>query len=76
MSAQREGQTLYPRFEFFQQAAKVFEAGERSVPVYNDSHLSYSFEKAKTMRDTARRLKFPMLAGSSLPVTLAIAGFS
>ena len=64
-----KGQVLYPRFEFFEQVVKVFEADGRSVPVYNDKHLSYSFEKAKTMRDTARRLKFPMLAGSSLPVT-------
>jgi hypothetical protein len=64
-----KGQVLYPRYEFFEQVAKVFEADGRSVPVYNDKHLSYSFEKAKTMRDTARRLKFPMLAGSSLPVT-------
>ncbi|HVO98917.1 MAG TPA: hypothetical protein VMT15_12660 [Bryobacteraceae bacterium] len=64
-----KGQILYPRFEFFEQVAKVFEADGRSVPVYNDKHLSYSFEKAKTMRETARRLKFPMLAGSSLPVT-------
>jgi hypothetical protein len=64
-----KGQVLYPRFEFFEQVAKVFEADGRSVPVYNDKHLSYSFEKAKKMTDTARRLKFPMLAGSSLPVT-------
>lgn len=64
-----KGQILYPRFEFFEQVAKVFEADGRVVPVYNDKHLSYSFEKARMMRDTARRLKFPMLAGSSLPVT-------
>jgi hypothetical protein len=64
-----KGQILYPRYEFFEQVAKVFEADGRSVPVYNDKALSYSFEKAKTMRDTSRRLKFPMLAGSSLPVT-------
>jgi len=64
-----KGQVLYPRYEFFEQVAKVFESEGRSVPVYNDKALSYSFEKAKTMRDTSRRLKFPMLAGSSLPVT-------
>src|SRR5205085_6639629 len=39
------------------------------VPVYNDKHLSYSFEKAKWMVDASKRLKFPFLAGSSLPVT-------
>jgi hypothetical protein len=64
-----KGQILYPRFEFFEQVTKVFEAEGRSVPVYNDKHLSYSFEKAKNMRETSKRLKFPMLAGSSLPVT-------
>jgi hypothetical protein len=64
-----KGQVLYPRYEFFEQVTKVFEADGKSVPVYNDKHLSYSFEKAKKMRETARRLKFPMLAGSSLPVT-------
>ena len=36
---------------------------------YNDKHLSYSFEKAQWMVEASRRLKFPMLAGSSLPVT-------
>ena len=64
-----KGQVLYPRYEFFEQCAKVFEQDGRSVPVYNDKHLSYSFEKAKAMVDTSRRLHFPMLGGSSLPVT-------
>jgi hypothetical protein len=64
-----KGQILYPRFEFFRQAVDVFEADGRSVPVFNDKHLSYSFDKAKTMVSTARRLGFPFLAGSSLPVT-------
>jgi hypothetical protein len=64
-----KGQKLYPRYEFFEQIAKVFEQDGRSVPVFNDKHLSYSFEKAKAMVDTSRRLKFPMQAGSSIPVT-------
>ena len=43
-----KGQILYPRYEFFEQCAKVFEQDGRSVPVYNDKHLSYSFEKARS----------------------------
>jgi hypothetical protein len=39
------------------------------VPVYNDKHLSYSFEKARTMVAASKRMGFPMLGGSSLPVT-------
>lgn len=64
-----KGQILYPRFEFFDQCRKVFEEDGRVVPVYNDKHLSYSFTKAKAMVDASERMGFPMLAGSSLPVT-------
>uniref|UniRef100_Q01TD9 Uncharacterized protein n=1 Tax=Solibacter usitatus (strain Ellin6076) TaxID=234267 RepID=Q01TD9_SOLUE len=64
-----KGQILYPRYEFFQQCAKVFEEDGRAVPVFNDKHLSYSFEKAKSMVETSRRLRFPLLGGSSIPVT-------
>ena len=64
-----KGQVLYPRYEFFKQCVDVFEKDGRAVPVYNDKHLSYSFEKAKWMVDQSKRLKFSMLAGSSLPVT-------
>src|ERR1041385_3329780 len=67
-----KGQILYPRYEFFHQCVEVFEKDGRAVPVYNDKHLSYSFEKAKWMVDASRSLKFPMLAGSSLPVTLRL----
>jgi hypothetical protein len=63
------GQVLYPRYEFFQECVRVFEADGRAVPIYNDKHLSYSFEKAREMVEESRRLGFPLLAGSSLPVT-------
>ena len=63
------GQILYPRYEFFKQCIDVFEKDGKAVPVFNDKHLSYSFEKAKWMVDSSRRHGFPMLAGSSLPVT-------
>jgi len=63
------GQKLYPRYEFFKEIVKAFEEDGVSVPVYNDKHLSYSFDKAKEMVEDSKRLGFPMLAGSSLPVT-------
>ncbi|MDA0658613.1 MAG: hypothetical protein O2931_02025 [Planctomycetota bacterium] len=64
-----KGQILYPRFEFFQEAVKVFEQDGRAVPIFNDKHLSYSWEKAAKMVADSERLQFPFLAGSSLPVT-------
>jgi len=63
------GQVLYPRYEFFKECVDVFTKDGRSVPVYNDKHLSYSFDKAKWMVEQSKKLGFPMLAGSSLPVT-------
>jgi len=64
-----KGQKLYPRYEFFQQCVEVFKASRRAVPVYNDKHLSYSFEKARSMVQASKKMGFPMLGGSSLPVT-------
>lgn len=65
----KKGQVLYPRFEFLQQIVEVFDKDGRAVPVFNDKHLSYSAEKAARMVAESKRLKFPFLAGSSLPVT-------
>ena len=64
-----KGQTLYPRYEFFKEIVKVFADSGRSVPVFNDKHLSWNWDWAKEMYDTSRRMGFPMMAGSSLPVT-------
>ena len=64
-----KGQVLYPRYEFFKECVKVFEEDGRAVPIFNDKHLSYSFEKAQEMVADAHRLGFGLLAGSSLPVT-------
>jgi hypothetical protein len=63
------GQKQYPRYEFFKQVADVFKKDGRCVPVFNDKHLSWKWEWAKEMVETARSMGFPFLAGSSLPVT-------
>jgi hypothetical protein len=63
------GQMLYPRFEFFKQVVRVFEASNASVPVFNDKHLSTQWKRCVEMVEDAKRLHFPFFAGSSLPVT-------
>ena len=62
-------QTKYPRYEFFKEIVKVFESSGRTVPVFNDKHLSWKWDWAKEMYDTSRQMKFPLMAGSSLPLT-------
>lgn len=63
------GQKQYPRYRFFQQIVDVFRRSNRTTPVFSDKHLSWKFEWAKEMVDTSRSMGFPLLAGSSLPVT-------
>lgn len=64
-----KGQTLYPRYKFFKEIVKVFESSGRSVPVFNDKHLSTDWKECVEMVEDSRRLGFQFLAGSSLPVT-------
>jgi hypothetical protein len=62
-------QILYPRYEFMEQIVDVFRKTGQSCPVFNDKHLSYSWSKAKKMYGWSQELKYPLMAGSSLPVT-------
>lgn len=64
-----KGQKLYPRYEMFQRIVEVFRKSGRSVPVFCDKHLYYDRKRAKEMHDTARKMNFPLMAGSSLPIT-------
>ena len=63
-----KGQTLYPRYEFFQETVDVFRNSQRSVPIFCDKHLSWNFSWAREMVETSVELDFPFMAGSSLPV--------
>lgn len=66
------GQKMYPRHELYMQILDVYERSGRAVPTFLDKHLSYSWPKAKEMWQRATRLKVPMLAGSSIPVTVRV----
>jgi hypothetical protein len=63
-----KGQMEYPRKRFFDAIAGVIEEAGRPVPVFSDKHLSFRYDWAKEMYDTAVRLKIPFMAGSSVPL--------
>ena len=67
-----KGQTLYPRYQFYKQVIEVFRSSGRAVPVYTDKHFSWNWAWAKEMYDDSRKLGFPLMGGSSLPVTWRI----
>ena len=64
-----KGQKRYPRYDWFKKVVAVFEQSGRSVPVFNDKHLSTNWDECAEMVEDSRRLGFAFLAGSSLPVT-------
>ncbi len=63
-----KGHWLLPRWLIYNQVIRVFEQSKRSVPVFNDKHLSYDWNEAKWMFDKSRELNFPLTGGSSIPV--------
>ncbi|HLN29094.1 MAG TPA: hypothetical protein VK395_15200 [Gemmataceae bacterium] len=69
------GQTEYPRKRFFDETVAVMRRSRRFVPLYNDKHLSYRWDWAKEMVDTARNLGIPFMAGSSVPLAQRIPPF-
>lgn len=64
------GQKLYPRHRIMKGIVDVFRKTGKTVPLFSDKHLSYSWDLAKEMYDWSRELNFPFMAGSSIPVTV------
>ena len=60
-------QHMYPRRRFFDEIVAAMQKAGRIVPVFSDKHLGWKFSDALHMVKTARKLKIPFMAGSSLP---------
>ena len=65
-------QVMYPRRRFFDEIVATFQQCGKVVPVFNDKHLSFNWNDAKHMFDTARERRIPFMAGSSVPVAWRI----
>jgi hypothetical protein len=63
------GNTRYPKRRLWEEVLKVFRASGRVVPVFVDKHLADNWEDAQAIYDSARELKVPLMAGSSVPGT-------
>ena len=46
-----QGRWLLPRWWIYHQVIQVFQKSKRSVPVFNDKHLSYNWDEARWMFD-------------------------
>ncbi len=63
----KTGQIVYPKLRLFDQVAKAFVKTGQTAPLFIDKHLADNWADAKSIYDTCRRLKVPLMAGSSLP---------
>lgn len=70
------GQHQYPRKRFFDEIVAVMKRSGRFVPLFNDKHLSYRWDWAKEMADTAAKLGIPFMAGSSVPLAQRVPPFT
>jgi hypothetical protein len=66
------GSIQYPKRRLFCEILKVFEKFGRVVPVFSDKHLEDDWSDISWFYGEARRLKIPLMAGSSLPTTWRI----
>ncbi len=60
------GQFQFPKRRMFAEIVDTFRRSAKVVPVFHDKHLADNWQDAKWIYDTARDMKIPMMAGSSL----------
>jgi hypothetical protein len=63
------GSIQYPKRRLFGEIIKVFEKSGRVVPIFSDKHLEDDWIDIAWFYGEAKRLKVPLMAGSSLPTT-------
>ena len=63
------GQFIFPKRRWFTEIAGVMERAGSVAPVFCDKHLADNYADGKWIYDEARRLRIPLMAGSSVPLT-------
>lgn len=66
------GATLYPHRRMFEEVVKVFKASGKVAPVFVDKHLAHNWEDSNYIYTTAKKMKIPLMAGSTMPVSWRI----
>lgn len=64
------GQAQDRRVEFFDQVAAACRTAGARIPIFIDKHLGATWEQARHVYETAGDLGLPLMAGSSVPVTV------
>jgi len=62
------GNFMYPRARYFEEITRVMRQDGRVIPVYQDKYFAYAWDDAKRMYDLARKMRIPLLCGSTVPL--------
>ncbi len=60
-------QIVYPKRRLFGEVIETFRATGKVLPVFSDKHLADNWADAKWIYDQSKAMKFPLMAGSSVP---------
>lgn len=63
----RLNEKLYPRLNYLERIFRVFDASNKSVPLFTDKAFSYSWLDSMWIYHRGKELNVPMMAGSSAP---------
>ncbi|MCM8765090.1 MAG: hypothetical protein NC830_07015 [Candidatus Omnitrophica bacterium] len=64
-----KGQVIRPNRKLFEEIVRVFKKNKRVVPVFIDKHIATEWDDIKWIYETSKKLKIPLMAGSSVPVS-------
>ena len=67
-----KGQVQYPRYRFFEQIVAVFRSSGRSVPMFNDKHLSWNWEWARKMYDASKEMGITWNVGVFQRISISV----
>ncbi|MCM8814578.1 MAG: hypothetical protein NC931_01130 [Candidatus Omnitrophica bacterium] len=62
-------QVIRPNRKLFEEVVRVFKKNKKVVPVFIDKHIATEWDDIKWIYETSRKLKIPLMAGSSVPVS-------
>lgn len=63
------GRIMFQHRRLFAEVVEVFEESGRVAPVFIDKHVADNWADCRWIAETARRMKIPLMAGSSVPGT-------
>jgi hypothetical protein len=64
-----QGNFMYPRWRYFDEATRIMQEDGRVIPMYQDKYFAYNWADARRTYDRVRAMRIPFLCGSTVPLS-------